>query len=150
MPSTDAKELALARFTEKFNCAEAVLLGLAEALGLQETCIPRIATALGAGVGGCGEACGAITGAAMAIGLVFGRERAEDLESKALCYEKARLLVADFEREFGSARCFDLVDCEMRTEEGRARAMELDLHNKVCPKFVAFAAQTAQRLIEGQ
>lgn len=144
----DARERALARFAEKFNCAEAVLLGLTEAMGIDEACIPRIATALGGGVGGCGGTCGAITGAAMGIGLRFGRERGDDVESKALCYEMVRVLVAEFEREFGTMACLDLVDCEMRTEEGRARAMELDLHNKVCPKFVAFAAEAAQRLMQ--
>ena len=41
-----------------------------------------------------------------------------------------------------------LTECDMRTPEGMARAKELDLHNKLCPKFVAFAAEAAQRLIE--
>ena len=148
MPSRTAKDAALDYFAQKFNCGEATLLGLAEAMGVSDSCIPRIATGLGAGIGGCGEACGAISGAAMAIGLKFGRESADDLDAKTLCYAKVRQLVEEFEREFGSARCFDQVDCDMRTVEGMARAKELELHSKVCPKFVAFAAEVAQRLIE--
>jgi C_GCAxxG_C_C family probable redox protein len=147
MKSGEAKEIALARFAEKFNCAEATLLGLTTAMGINEPCIPRIATGLGAGVGSCGDTCGAISGAAMAIGLKFGRETADDLESKNLCYAKVQELVEAFEKEFGSSLCLNLTNCEMRTPEGRAHAKELDLHNKVCPAFVAFAADLTQRLI---
>lgn len=148
MKPGDAKEIALKRFAEKFNCAESALLGVTEAMGIEDACIPRIATGLGAGIGSCGEACGAVSGAAMAIGLKFGRERADDLDSKTLCYAKVRQLVEEFEKEFGSVRCFELTQCDMRTEEGKARAKELDLHNALCPRFVALAADVAQRLIE--
>jgi len=148
MKPGEAKEIALERFAEKFNCAEAVLLGLTEAMGAKETCVPRIATGFGGGLGACGEACGALTGAVMAIGLKFGRESAEGMDSKALCYGKVQQLFEEFECEFGYSRCFDLVECDMRTAEGKARAKELDLHNKVCPAFVGFAAEVAQRLIE--
>lgn len=144
----EAKEIALKRFAERFNCAEAVLLGLTEAVGVKESCIPRIATGLGGGLGGCGDSCGALTGAAMAIGLKYGRDSADDAESKAVCYDKVLRLVEEFEREFGSTRCIELTETEMRTPEGKARARELDLHNKVCPAFVGFAAEVAQRLIE--
>lgn len=147
MESGEAKRIALERFAEKFNCAEATLLGLAAAFGIEQSCIPRIATALGGGVGGCGGSCGAITGAAMAIGLKFGRNSADDLESKSLCYHKVRQLVEEFELEFGSSLCIDLTECEMRTPEGMARAKELDLHGKVCPAFVGFAAEVAERLM---
>lgn len=148
MKPGDAKEIALRRFAEKFNCAEATLHGLTEAMGLKQACIPRIATGLGAGLGGCGDSCGALTGAAMGIGLKFGRESAEDMDSKSVCYDKVLRLVEEFEREFGSSRCIDLTETEMRTPEGKARAKELDLHNKVCPAFVCFAAEVAQRLID--
>lgn len=149
MPERNAKDAAVDYFARKFNCAEAVLLGLAEACGLEEHCIPRIATGFGGGFGGCGEACGALTGAVVAFGLRYGRESAEDVEAKSLVGDMVRQLVEEFEQEFGSARCIDLTECDMRTTEGRARANDLDLHNKLCPKFVAFAAETAQRLIEG-
>ena len=148
MKSGEAREIALKRFAEKFNCAEATLMGLTEAMRIKEACVPRIATGFGGGFGGCGEACGALTGAVMALGLKFGRERAEDIDSKNLAGGKVRQLVEEFEREFGSVRCIDLTECEMRTAEGKARAKELDLHNQVCPAFVGFAAESAQRLLE--
>ena len=148
MPDRTAKEAALDYFSQKFNCAEATLLGLCEALGIEESCVPRIATGFGAGIGFSGDTCGAVTGAVMAMGLKLGRERAEDQDAKLACYDKVRRLVEEFEREFGNVRCNYLTKCNMRTPEGRAKSVELNLHSNVCPAFVGFAAEVAYRLIE--
>lgn len=149
MSDRTAEDAALDYFAQKFNCAEAVLLGLAEANGFECGCIPRIATGLGGGFGGCGEVCGAIAGAVMALGMKFGRQRPDALEAKNALYAKVQSLMDAFASEFGSVLCVDLTGCVLRTPEGAARAKDLDLHNTLCPKFVAFAARTAQRIIEG-
>jgi len=147
MVAGKAKELALERFAEKFNCAEATLMGVASAEGLDCNCIPRIATGFGGGIGGWGEVCGALTGAVMAFGLKYGRESAEDTDSKNAVGALVRKLFEAFEKEYGTVRCYELTECDMRTPEGMAQAKERDLHNSFCPKFVAFAAEEAQRLI---
>lgn len=143
-----AKQLATERFKrQKFNCAEAVLLGLVEAFGLDCNCTPRIATAFGGGMGGCGDVCGALTGAMMALGLKFGRDTAGDTDAKAMTYGKVRQLFAAFREKFGSIQCIDLIGIDLTTPEGLQKANELDLHNNVCPDFVAFAAEEAARLM---
>lgn len=147
MPERTAKEAALDYFAQTFNCAEASLLGLVEAHGLSCDCAPRIATGFGGGLGGCGEACGALVGSIMALGLKYGRERADDLEAKSALAAKVQALVAAFEKEFGSARCIDLTECDMRTPEGMATARERRLHQDFCPKFVAFAVEIASQLM---
>lgn len=143
-----AKQIALDKFKEKFNCAESTLMGLVEAFEMDCPCSPRIATAFGGGMGGCGEVCGALTGAMMALGLKFGRDSAADLDAKALTYGKVRELFAAFREKFGSIQCFDLIGIDLTTPEGLQKATELDLHNNVCPDFVAFAAEEAARLLE--
>ena len=148
MSERTAKDAALDYFAQKYNCAEATLLGLLESCGIDCGCAPRIATGFGAGFGFCGDICGALSGAVMAIGLKFGRENASDNEQKIACYHKVQQVVELFELEFGTVKCVDLTECEMRTPEGQARAKELDLHNKVCPRFVAFAAEIASKLID--
>lgn len=147
MSRGSAKDIALAYFAQRFNCAESSLLGVAEACGLQCDCIPRIATGFGAGIGGCGDACGALSGSIMALGLKFGRERGEDQEAKAALYAKVKMLVEAFEKEFGSARCLDLTGCDMRTPEGTQTARDRKLHEQLCPRFVAFAAEMASEII---
>ncbi len=143
-----ATNIALDYFAQRFNCAEAVLLGLVEAFDLDRTCAPRIATGFGGGMGGCGEVCGALVGALMAFGLKFGRERPDDLDAKVATGARARDLLRAFEAEFGTIQCIGLTHCDMTTPEGMAKAQELDLHNKLCPKFVKFAAREASRLLD--
>ena len=58
-----------------YNCCESVLLVLAEYLGISSKLIPKIGTAMGAGVGLNGLLCGSISGVAMAIGIKHGRSR---------------------------------------------------------------------------
>jgi len=139
----NAKQIALERFAQKFNCAEATLLGIVEAYDLESSCVPRIATGFGAGMGAYGEVCGALSGAVMALGLRFGREDAEDQDKKIALYEKVKKLFAEFEQEFGSIRCLELTECDMRTPEGLQKAKDLKLHTDFCPKFVAWAAEKA-------
>ena len=67
-----------------YNCCESVLLALAEYLGVESDLIPRIATGVGAGFSLNGLTCGAISGAAMAIGLKYGRRALLVDESKEL------------------------------------------------------------------
>lgn len=143
-----AKEIALARFAELFNCAEATALGLTTAFDLDASCLPRIATGFGAGMGGCGEVCGALTGAVMALGLRYGRDKAEDVDAKNVVGAMVRELFADFENEFGSIRCIDLTECDMRTPEGMQEARDRKLHQEFCPKFVAWAAAKAAEMLE--
>lgn len=142
-----AKEIALDYFAQKYSCAESVLLGLVEGHEIDCPNAPRIASGFGGGVGSYGEICGAISGAAIVLGLRFGRDTA-DADQKAICYDIVSRLIEAFEREFGYIRCDMLTGCVMRTPEGKARAKELDLHNTLCPKFVAFAAETASELIK--
>ena len=110
----------------------------------EASCVPRVATGMGAGMARHGEVCGALLGAAMGLSLRYGRENASENEAKEALYSKVDQLLSAFEAEFGSVRCIDLTGCDMRTPEGRARVTELDLHHKCCPKFVAFAARFAE------
>ena len=123
-------------------------MGLVEACELQCECSPRIATAFRAGMGGHGEVCGALVGALMAFGLKFGRDRAEDTDAQSATSERAGKLLQEFADEFGSVRCIDLTGCDMRTAEGSALAQEKDLRGAVCPEFVVFVAEKAQRLLD--
>ncbi len=61
-----------------YNCCESVLLTLAEYLHLDSDLIPKIGTAIGAGVSLNGLLCGSISGVAMAIGIKYGRSSPEE------------------------------------------------------------------------
>ena len=61
-----------------YNCCESVLLTLAEYLGVDSELIPKIGTAIGAGVGLNGLLSGSISSVAIAIGMKYGRTSPEE------------------------------------------------------------------------
>ena len=61
-------------FRQGFNCAESVLMTMQEAWNLGEIS-PKLATGFGAGIGGIGSLCGALTGGIIALNLKFGRKK---------------------------------------------------------------------------
>ena len=109
--------------------------------------MPRIATAFGGGIAGHGEVCGAVSGAAMAIGLKCGRDSGDDLDAKAETYAKVEQFTNAFREKFGSIICRELIGCDLRTPEGSQAAKERNLHLGFCSDIVAFAAEEALKLL---
>ena len=124
-----------------------MLKSLVEALGIECSCIPRIATGFGAGMGRHGETCGAVVGATMALGLKYGREDVSDSAAKANTYAKVESLLQAFKDKYGTVVCRDLIGCDFQTPEGNERFKRENLIN-LCAEFVAFAARESFRLIE--
>ena len=59
-------ELAKSYAIEDFLCSESVLLAISDLLNVRSELVPKIATGFGAGIGGQGEVCGAVSGAILA------------------------------------------------------------------------------------
>lgn len=118
---------------------------LVEALGIDASCVPRIATGFGGGMGRHGETCGAVVGAVMALGLKYGREDGDDSEAKAKTYSKVDQLLCAFQKQFGTPACRDLIGCDLRTSEGNERFKKEKLIVE-CRKFVEFAAREGLRI----
>jgi len=139
-------ERAAKCFESDFNCAESVLMSLAESIGVKSELIPKIATPFGGGIGRRGSVCGALTGGIIAIGLKFGRSEAKDTKRREESYKKALELFKRFEKKFGSALCYDLIRLDLTTPEGRERIKAVRLEK--CISFVRSAARSAARLME--
>lgn len=128
----------------KLLCAETVLTIIAEAGGRDPAEMIRLATPFCSGVARTKGQCGALSGAIMGIGLFAGRtEPGGDFEST---YALTQKLVARFVEQCGSVNCYDLIQCDFRTPEGRQRYKENDLRLD-CLRFVAVAAEIAMALL---
>ena len=57
------------------NCAQAVFAAFADEFGLDEEFAKRLATGLGGGVGRMREVCGAVSAAALVIGMRLGPDK---------------------------------------------------------------------------
>jgi len=93
------------------GCCRSVLNALQLHLGLENNAVFRAATALGGGVARTGEACGALLGGLMAIGLVYSSEIIEDSRTSPAYQEtmkRGARLCDRFKKEFDALRCFDV------------------------------------------
>jgi len=140
-------EKAKENFKIGFNCAESVLKSLADEMEIECSCIPRISTGFGAGLGRHGEICGAITGAVMALGLKYGRSDTKDPEAKEKAYAIVDGFIKTFESKFKNVRCIDLTGCNMLTPEGLQKAKDDNVHKNICVDLVMIAATEAAKLL---
>lgn len=130
-----------------FNCAQSVISVFAPGLGLEEGKAARVASAFGGGFARSGNACGAVTGAFMVIGLASGSSRPEEKERKEKSYEVTREFVRRFTELNGTIVCRDLLGCEILTPEGLARAKSQGLFDSVCMKVVRDAVEILEDML---
>ena len=73
----------------------------------------RVASVLGGGISGAGEICGAVSGSVICLGIVGGTEGDEPpedfKEKRAHIREVVKEFLNEFESNWGSVRCSDLV-----------------------------------------
>lgn len=132
-------EEAVKLFEDGYMCSQAVLAVFCEEFGLSREQAFKISISFGGGMRK-GEVCGACTGAIMALGLKYGENKSK---SDEMCVK----FLDSFKKENGSYICRDLLDCDIRTEEGIKYAIDNNLFKEICPKMVESAAKIAQELI---
>lgn len=141
-------EIGVAKFSEGYNCAQAVLFSFCDELNLDNDTALRIACGFGAGMGRKEEVCGAVSGGIMAIGLKYGRGEGEEQTATDLTYQKTRELMNGIAEEHGAYICRQLLNgCELTTPEGQKEFKEKDLRNKVCNPCIASVIQIVETII---
>jgi len=118
----------------RIQCAETVLLTMADYYGWDDRLIPRIATAFGGGMVGKQNACGAYTGGAMVIGMLMGRdEPGGDREAAVAACKALRAFICE---RCGGVDCRDILgemDFVAQREEFRGEGGK---HQTVCEPLV--------------
>ncbi len=133
-----AARRALEHFKSGYNCAESVLLGLKDTFSDQRLAATPVAaaTVFGGGIGRTGHCCGALTGAAIGLGALFGRNEAGESEGYKRASELTNSLLQDFSERFGSTQCKELIGHDLATEEGRRTFSEDPTRRSKCDGFV--------------
>lgn len=143
----DNKQKALALFGQQFNCAQSVFGALAEDAGIDKTTALRTAACFGGGMR-CGEVCGAVTGALMALGARFGSARENDSEGKAEANRRAIAFLEAFKARHGTLLCRELLGYNPGNPEDAAQIKVLCLHDKVCNGLIEDAVEIAEKIIK--
>jgi C_GCAxxG_C_C family probable redox protein len=131
-----------------FLCSESVLMAIADCLNISSDLIPKIATGFGAGIGRRGEACGALAGGVMALGLRFGRSAVEETQGDRRPYWFSTELADTFRGRFGAIRCRDLLGLDLSKPEDLQIYREKGLWNTTCRNFIIEAAEIVYELLQ--
>ena len=136
-------EQAKNNFLSGYNCAQSVVLAFADVVDAPQNVLLAAALPLGGGLGRLRETCGAVSGGAVALGLLF--EGMGKAEMYALVQELARR----FRERNGSINCGALLtgaglsaDTAPRPEE---RTQEY-YRKRPCPQLIYDAAQIVEQL----
>ena len=103
------KEKARNLFLNNCNCSQSVLCAFGDLTGLDERTALRLSSSFGGGMGRLREVCGALTGAFMVAGILYGYDDLEDKSLKTAHYERIQELAGSFEKENGSILCRELL-----------------------------------------
>jgi C_GCAxxG_C_C family probable redox protein len=157
LPSEQAKAGALARFADQgpdhINCAQAVLRFALLVMG----CDPALITTaryFGGGMAGMGEVCGAVSGAALALGLrdcgcsaaapdKWGAPAGDPTTTRT----SLQALMREFSAQFGPLRCRDLTGCDLTTPEGHDAFVKSGA-NERCQLFVGWMCDRLLPLLD--
>jgi C_GCAxxG_C_C family probable redox protein len=125
-------------------CAESVLLTIAEELQIVSPLIPRIATGFCSGFARTNGMCGAVSGAVMALGIVFGRD--DEKQSHEMVYKKVQQFMRSFKKKYTATNCFDLTGCNFNTIAGQQRFYQKEIIDQ-CREYTGIAAGLAAKII---
>jgi len=131
------------------NCAQASFAILQEEFDLDNAAILKGLEPF-PGIAARGETCGAISGCLMALGLIFGSDRLEDVAKSSL--PLAREFCSRFENEHGSTACGNILEAKLGSKCDFTNPTDVAQYvssggPSVCTEIVASAVQLAGAII---
>lgn len=142
---TRARDLFLTEDNE-YGCAETTYVVLKRTFDLPDADDSSAAMALNGGVAYGGGICGAISGAALAVGQLAGRRIPDHNQAKTTARELIMDLMDRFEAEFGSTTCRGLLGIDLRKPGEHDRFIESGIWQTSCMAQIEFAVQLLAEL----
>ena len=149
---TDHARIAKELFLKGYNCAQAVLCAYSDVTGYDIDISARMASSFGGGMGRMRQTCGAVSGAALVLGIVKGYDDPADYEAKKQHYALVREFADRFKEKNPSINCGELLkmasldsksggDPEQRSNEYYSK--------RPCPELVYDAALILDEMLQG-
>ena len=131
-------------FGEGYNCAQAVFMAYADLFDIPHRQASAISSSLGGGVGHEREACGAITGMAMIIGLAYPIASPSDKEAKGHNTEMTKACIDRFKAAYQTINCRQLLST-MKKMPFHSPTFEAHMTAiapiRPCVRYVSYAAE---------
>ena len=137
-------------FYEGYACSQAVALAFVDLTEVSFSDMCKLSLPLGGGLARLRITCGAITGMALIVGLLFSKDEASE-ENKLAIYERVRVLTDKFIAEKGTINCKELLEAaSLEVEIGGAPETRTNEYYKKrpCGKIVYLAAKLLEEYLE--
>ncbi len=131
-----------------YGCAESSLVALQKLYGLPDADDSSSAMVLNGGIAYSGGVCGAISGAALAVGRLAGQRIDDHKEAKRTARKLIQKVMAEFDVEFGSHKCSDLIEYDISTAQGHDDFIESDVWRTTCMKQLEFSVSRLAALAD--
>ena len=145
-------EQAREYFKQGYACSQAVVMAFADLAGVDADTVSKMTLPLGGGLGRLRLTCGAVSGMAVAYGMLMAKPE-PDAENKRATYLAVQQLCARFATENGSLICADLLSGNNLNVEvgGEAEARSAEYYKKrPCAELVYHAAQILEEYLRKQ
>ena len=141
MGESEAVGLARRLFLDEghaVGCAETAFITLKEAFGLADPLDSSPAMALNGGVAYSGGICGAISGGAMALGMLAEQRLRDHAAAKRITRELVARVLDDFRVRHGAVDCRDLIGIDLRAPGAHDEFMAGNLWRERCMPQIEF------------
>ena len=138
-------DIAVDLFSQGFSCSQAVFGAYCEEFGLDNQMGLKVSCGFGGGMGRQGEACGAVSGAIMLIGLKYGKADVDDMTAKEKTYEMVQEFFKRFKTRNQFIRCNELLGMDLMNGDKSELA---ERTKRICPQMVRDAAEIVEELLE--
>ena len=134
-------------FAEGYNCAQAVAVAFCDVTGMDESCMAKLSSSFGGGMGRMREVCGAVSGMFMVLGVLYGYdETVEDDTRKKQIYKDVQALAEKFRAECGSIICREILKNPPSDPNPTPRTAEF-YAQRPCARMVMTAARLMDEFI---
>ncbi len=136
-------------FLSGYNCSQSVIGAFSDEIGIPFELAMKLFEGLGGGMGRMRLTCGAVSAMSCLVGLVFSHGKADELENRAVVYEKVREMAAKFEEANGTVICRELLEEALpkdATSSPEARTAEY-YQKRPCPAIVRMCAEIAEEVL---
>lgn len=136
-------------FKSGFNCSQSVFAAYADLFGMDTETALKVSAGLGGGVGRSREVCGAVSAAAMLVGMKYGATDGEDSEAKQRTYAVVQQVIAEFRQTNPSIVCRELLGLPeaVNTDPKPEARTENYYKKRPCAEIVEDSAKAVEKIL---
>ena len=140
-------EIAIESFRSGLNCSQSVVASFAEEMSFDRNFALSMSCGFGGGMGRLQETCGAATGAFMVMGIHYCRKYSDNKDRKEATYAAIQKFSKEFTVLHGTMNCMELINVDLKTEDGHRILKESNLTETVCEKCINDAIKITEEIL---